>query len=146
MLRDYATTENWRLIDRALECFIDLPDRLSLVGFIKLSPDSFLWKIFDGKTVYYLYAEDHVPSLEHVKERVINFMGEFTPEKLELEFVPAKIPLSFEDSTPNKVATTYKPPADEYVFARYCAQSGYDFVFLLKSNEDLEDYLPAAEY
>lgn len=42
MLRDYSYTENWRLLDQALVMFIDLPPRLSLVGFTVLSPDSFL--------------------------------------------------------------------------------------------------------
>lgn len=94
MLRDYYYTENWRLLDGALEKFIDLPPRLSLVGFAALSPDSFLWKIFDGSTVYYVYAEDFVPSLEHVRHSLIEF-------------------------------------------AKYAAQSGYDFVFLLRSSEKI---------
>lgn len=131
MLRDYEHTENWRLLDNALEMFIDLPDRLSLVGFTALSPDSFLWKIFDGKTTYYLYAEDFVSSLSQVKERIQDFWA----EELELEFIPTKVPLAFEDSSPNKSANVYKPPKDEYEFARYAGQSGYDFVFLLKSDE-----------
>lgn len=127
MLRDYAETENWRLLDRALEGFIDLPERLSLVGFMELSPDSFLWQIFDGTTFYYLYAEDYVPSLGHVIDQINNFYQ----KDLSLHFVPAKAPLAFEDATPNKSAKIYKPPEDEYEFARYSSQSGYDFVFLL---------------
>ena len=138
MLRDYAGTENWRLLDKALEKFIKLPDRLSLVGFIELTPDSFLWKIFDGKTVYYLYAEDFVPSLEHVKQQILDFW----PSKIELDFVPVKKPIAFEDSTPNKNASVYRPPANEYEFSQYASQSGYDFVFLLKSSETIEDYMP----
>lgn len=129
MLRDYEYTENWRLLDRALEQFIDLPERLSLVGFKALSPDSFLWQIFDGDTTYYLYAEDYVPSLEHVAERIQNFYQ----TELNLEFIPVKQPIAFEDSTPNRTAKIYRPPKDEYEFAKYAAQSGYDFVFLLKT-------------
>lgn len=136
MLRDYAYTENWRLLDRALEQFIDLPPRLSLVGFTELSPDSFLWKIFDGQTVYYLYAEDYVPSLDHVKQQIHSFW----PGDIQLEFIPAKQPIAFEDSSPNKTAVVYQPPEDEYKFAQYAAQSGYDFVFLLRSSEKLTDY------
>ena len=127
MLRDYAQTENWRLLDHALEQFIDLPARLSLVGFIELSPDSFLWQIFDGVTHYYLYAEDYVPSLDHVKQQICDFYQ----KDIDLTFVKAKVPLAFEDSTPNKTATVYQPPEDEYEFAKYSSQSGYDFVFLL---------------
>lgn len=136
MLRDYNHTENWRLLDQALEQFIDLPPRLSLVGYSALSPDSFLWKIFDGETVYYLYAEDYVPSLEHVREQIVLFW----PQEIALEFIPTKQPVAFEDSTPNLSAAIYKPPANEYEFAKYVVQSGYDFVFLLRSGETLTDY------
>lgn len=131
MLRDYLYIEDWHLIETALEQFIDLPSRLSLVGFTSLSPDSFVWKIFDGKHIYYLYAEDYVQNLEHVKKQILSFW----PEKINLEFIPVKTPIPFEDSSPNKSAAIYKPPADEYEFAKYAARSGYDFVFLLKSNE-----------
>ncbi len=137
MLRDYTLTENWRLLDAALEQFIELPPRLSLIGFTELSPDSFLWKIFDGETVYYLYVEDYVPSLGYVREEI----QAFWPADMQLEFIPVKKPIAFEDSTPNKVADIYKPPADEYNFAKYAAQSGYDFVFLLRSDEKLGDYV-----
>src|SRR4051794_39319651 len=89
MLRNYKYTENWRLLDTALLQFIDLPPRLSLIGFIALSPDSFLWKIFDGETVYYLYAEDYVPSLDHVREA----LPEFAAPKSTFDFVPAKHPI-----------------------------------------------------
>lgn len=127
MLRDYAQTEDWRLIERALEQFIKLPEHLSLVGFVALSPDSFLWQIYDGTTHYYLYAEDYIPSLEHITQQI----NDFYHKQLDLTFLEAKVPLAFEDSTPNKSAAVYQPPDDEYVFARYSSQSGYDFVFLL---------------
>lgn len=131
MLRDYKYTENWRLLDAALEQFIELPPRLSLVGFTALSPDSFLWKIFDGANIYYLYAEDYVPSLDHVRERI----QDFSPMKISLNFLPVKRQVAFEDSLPNQGVEIYKPPKDEYEFSKYAAQSGYDFVFLLKSSE-----------
>lgn len=134
MLRDYHYTENWRLLDEALVQFIELPSRLSLVGYTALSPDSFLWKIFDGTTTYYLYAEDYVPSLEYVRQQIYAFW----PENIELEFLPVKVPIAFEDTTPNKAAEVYQPPKDEYEFSKYAAQSGHDFVFLLRSNERLE--------
>lgn len=133
MLRDYLYTENWRLIDAALECFIELPPRLSLVGFGDLTSGSFIWKIFDGETVYFLYAEDYVPSLDHVRER----LAEFSDNGASFEFLPVKRPIAFEDSTPNQSTVVYKPPKNEYEFAKYASQSGYDFVFLLKSNETI---------
>lgn len=136
MLRDYSYTENWRLLDQALVMFIDLPPRLSLVGFTVLSPDSFLWKIFDGETIYYLYAEDYVPSLDHVRQQILDFW----PDVVKLEFVPVKQPVAFEDSSPNKIAFIYRPPEDEYTFAKYAGQSGYDFVFLLRTSETIADY------
>ena len=136
MLRDYEYTENWRLLDSALEQFIELPPRLSLVGFSSLSPDSFLWKIFDGSTIYYLYAEDYVPSLDHVTFQI----RQFTQTEIELDFLPVKQQVAFEDSSPNSVAEVYKPPKDEYEFSKYTFPSGYDFVFLLKSDEQLSDY------
>ena len=91
MLRDYQYNENWRLLDQAIEAFIDLPDRLSLVGFTVLSPDSFLWKIFDGENVYYLYAEDFVSSLDQVTANIRNFW----PDEINLEFMPVKEPKAF---------------------------------------------------
>ncbi|MEO7904963.1 MAG: hypothetical protein ABIR91_04175 [Candidatus Saccharimonadales bacterium] len=137
MLRDYEYTENWRLLDAALQQFIDLPERLSLVGFVALSPDSFMWKIFDGTTLYYLYAEDHVPSLDHVLHSI---PPEFKPTAATLELIPVKHVVAFEDTTPNLTAQIYTPPQDEYNFARYAAQSGYDFVFLMRSSESIGDY------
>ena len=133
MLRDYEYTENWSLLDQALEMFIELPPRRSLVGYEALSPDSFLWKVFDGKTVYYLYAEDYVPNLEHVKKEI----QAFWPDKLDLEFIPVKHSAALEDSSPYRSAQVYEPPEKEYEFMKYAGQSGYDFVFLLKSSEKI---------
>jgi hypothetical protein len=133
MLRDYEHTENWRLLDAAMELFIELPPRLSLVGYSALSPDSFMWKIFDGSTMYYLYAEDYVPNLEHVKKAI----QEFWPTKLNLEFIPTKNSAALEDSSPYQSASVYKPPEKEYEFMKFAGQSGYDLVFLLKSNETI---------
>lgn len=133
VLRDYEYTENWRLLDAALNQFIDLPPRLSLVGYTALSPDSFVWKIFDGESVYYLYAEDFIENLEQVKRAIKNFW----PDDISLEFIPVKEPRAFEDSSPNQASEIYKPPDDEYNFIRYAGQSGYDFVFLLRSSETL---------
>lgn len=90
-----------------------------------------MWKIYDGKTTYYLYAEDFVPDLDHVQRQI----KDFWPQDIELEFMPVKTPVAFEDSSPNKSSEIYKPPANEYDFSKYAAPSGYDFVFLLKSSE-----------
>lgn len=133
MLRDYHYTENWRLLDHALEQFITLPDHLSLVGYAALSPDSFLWKIYDGATVYYLYAEDYVPSLRHV----IAAIKEFSQEPIDLEFVPVKRQVAFEDSSPKQTSSVYMPPENEYDFMKYASPSGSDFVFLLKPDENI---------
>lgn len=141
MLRDYEYTENWRLIDKALEQFIELPERLSLVGYVSLSPDSFLWKIFDGETFYYLYAEDYIPNYEAIP----NNIAEFASKGAKFTFVPVKKRIAFEDSSPNTHAQVYQPPEDEYEFAKYAGQSGYDFVFLLTSDEKLTDFESSKE-
>lgn len=135
MLREYEYTENWRLLDQALTMFIELPSRLSLVGYEALSPDSFLWKIYDGKQLYFLYAEDYVPSLEHVKKEI----RAFWPDQIKLEFLPVKDSAALEDSGPYQSAVVYKAPEKEYEFMKYAGQSGYDFVFLLKSDEKIEN-------
>ena len=105
--------------------------------FTVLSPDSFLWKIFDGENVYYLYAEDFVSSLDQVTANIRNFW----PDEINLEFMPVKEPKAFEDSSPNKASEIYQPPENEYEFSKYAWPSGYDFVFLLKSSETIEDYI-----
>jgi hypothetical protein len=33
----------------------------------------------------------------------------------------------------------YQPPENEYEFEKYAGRSGYDFVFLMKSNEKIEN-------
>lgn len=133
MLRDYHYTENWRLLDAALEQFIDLPSSLKLVQYITLSPDSFLWKISDGEKMYYLYAEDFVEGLNGVRASVESH----TPEGARLTFLPVKNPVAFEDSTPNQSAVVYRPPENEYEVATFAGQSGHDFVFLLESDESV---------
>lgn len=140
MLRDYEYTENWRLLDPAVAMFIDLPPRLSLVGYTALSPDSFIWKIFDGTAIYYLYAEDYVPSLDHVRQQV----KEFWPEDVNLEFIPVKHTVAFEDSSPVRSADVYQPPENEQEFMKYAGQSGHDFVFLMRSSEKFEERIPGS--
>ena len=37
----------------------------ALVRFEVITPDSFMWRLLINDGVYYLYAEDYVPSLDH---------------------------------------------------------------------------------
>ena len=135
MLRDYLYTKNWSLVLAAFADFTELPNNLQLIGFADITPDSFVWKLYhpDANRFYYLYAEDYVPSLEHVKEEI----RQFAPTNAILDLLPAKEPRAFEDSHPNIGTAMYKPPDREYDFIRYANQSGYDFVFLAISDEKL---------
>ena len=142
MLRDYAYTENWRLLEAALEQFIELPASLKLVQFVKISPDSFLWILSNGVTLYYLYAEDYIENLESVRAEIRPFMG----KGAQLTFLPVKEPVAFEDSSPNKSAAMYRPPENEYEVSTFAGQSGHDFVFLLESSEDPNTVRDPARY
>lgn len=142
MLRDYAYTENWRLLEAALEQFIELPASLKLVQFVKISPDSFLWIVSNGVTLYYLYAEDYIENLESVRAEIRPFMG----KDAQLTFLPVKEPVAFEDSSPNKSAAMYRPPENEYEVSTFAGQSGHDFVFLLESSEDPNTVRDPARY
>jgi hypothetical protein len=133
MLRHYDSIPYWSLIEEAIADFISVPPRLALIGYDNLSPDSFIWKLYDGSKVYYLYAEDYVESLAYVRETLLEFADKDTA----IDFLPVKKPLAFEDSSPNTSADIYKPPSGEYDFMRYATSSGYDFVFLAVSDERL---------
>jgi hypothetical protein len=135
MLRDYAYTNNWELVELAIARFISIPRDLKLVGFGEITPDSFIWKLYDidTKRFFYLYAEDYVPNLDHVR----NILRKLAPDGAALDLLPIRQNKAFEDSSPNLFANIYKPPTDEYYFSYYAAESGYDFVFLAVSDEEL---------
>lgn len=133
MLRDYRYTKDQRLVWAAFSQFAPCPDNLRLVDFDAITPDSFIWQLYDParRVAYYLYAEDYVPHLEHVRQTLRSKI----PDTAIIDLLPVTAPNAFEDSHPNQTAVIYKPPDSEYDFMRYAAQSGYDFVFLAKSDE-----------
>ncbi|MGO3702195.1 MAG: hypothetical protein ACTJG2_03350 [Candidatus Saccharimonadales bacterium] len=137
MLRDYHYTENWRLLDGALEQFIDLPPTLKLVQYICITPDSFLWKIASDETVYYLYVEDYIEGLVSVRESV----AAYAPEGVVLTFLPAKKSVALENSTSDQEASIHQPSGKEHEIATFSRESGYDSVFLMKSDEAVNDVI-----
>ena len=131
MLRNYQYTPDKQLVVDAVAAFADAPSEFDIVGFTALSPDSFLWTLSTNQAVYYLYAEDFVSDYH----AALHAAQVYTPASAELSFIPAKQPLDFETSTPNQSAAVYQPPNDLAEFQKHASQSGYDFVFLLRSSE-----------
>lgn len=93
-----------------------------------LTPDSFIWRLQLTDGVYYLYAEDYVPSLVHVKQEIERVAGTQTGT-----FVAVKTSKEFADLQPVQVATTYrKPEVYDKEMKQFAADSGFDLVFLYK--------------
>ena len=113
---------------------IELPEYISLVRYEVITPDSFMWRLQIGDSVYYLYAEDYVPGLDHVKSIFNQYI-----EKDDWSFVKPIEAIKFQDASPVKGATTYKEPIDSDNMMQYAVDSGYDFVFLARSSEDADD-------
>lgn len=98
---------------------------VTVEGFIALSPDSFVWQLsINGKTAY-LYAEDYIPGLEHVKATLADLIG---ADSIQLAMI--EHPSSWEEASPVVAAESYAQPADSAEIMKYAAQSGPDFVFL----------------
>ncbi len=131
MLRNYQYTPEKQLVVDAVAAFADTPSEFDIVGFTAISPDSFLWTLSTNQAVYYLYAEDFVSDYH----AALHAAQAYAPVSAELSFIPAKQPLDFESSTPNQSTTVYQPPNNLGEFQKYASQSGYDFVFLLRSSE-----------
>lgn len=132
MLREWNGESN-ELITQALEKFGIKAKSIYLAKFEALSPDSFIWYFnapVDGKDMdYCLYAEDFVPSLEHVVETMNDYRPEWDHE-LEYQLVKVLKPRKWDEASPVKNATTYEPPKNPEEFLKYSATSGLDFVFL----------------
>lgn len=133
MLRDYQYTSDKQLVINAVSQFADAAGEFEIVGFTSLSPDSFLWILSSDKGVYYLYAEDFIDDYKIAEHAAAEYAAAFA----KLTFIPAKQPLQFEQSSPYQSASVYKPPSNITEFQKYAGQSGYDFVFLLRSSEKI---------
>jgi hypothetical protein len=134
MLRNFEYRSHSVNIRELLDRFnIDLPEQIALVRFEVITPDSFMWRFVIGKRVYYLYAEDYVPGINHIKAIFNQYL-----ENDKWELVMPKSKLKFEDATPAKSAKTYKKPNDSNEIMQFAIDSGHDFVFLAQSNEDAD--------
>ena len=112
---------------------------IDVLEFRKLSSDSYIWKLRLSDYIYYLYAEDFVESLEQVTD-TIRIATEGTPGDL----VAALTPMDFATASPVMSTSVYEKPSDfDDKIAHYAVESGYDFVFLFKtelaSDKDIDE-------
>jgi hypothetical protein len=109
-------------------------DRICLLKFEFITPDSFMWRILIKNKIYYLYAEDYIPSLEHVK----NVISTYTQSR-DWVFVPPREVKNFQDTSPVRGAAVYNEPIGSADIMQVSVDSGHDFVFLALSTENTED-------
>jgi hypothetical protein len=138
MLRDFQYNPSPLQIKKVLEQFsLDFESEkspLSVLRFEVTSPDSFVWKLLMGNAVYYLYAEDYISSIDYVKDLFNDYL-----ENDKWEFVTPRQALTFESSSPVENAEIYQKPERTDELMKYAVQSGYDFVFLVKTLENPDD-------
>ena len=136
MLRDFIRLHDTSPLRQILARFkLELPETAgycTLLEFRMLTPDSFLWKLLINGTIYYLYVEDFVESIATIHHKLAATLKE-SPA---LEFVEAKEPTQFKTAAPVKAAALYKRPENTTELMKYAVDSGYDFVFLCRSDED----------
>lgn len=106
-------------------------DEISIWNFDAITPDSFIWMIVFKNEVYYLYAEDFIESLQQVEKAIHTF----TKSTTRLEFIKTKQVKEFEETSPVKSAQIYTQPENYNNVKLYASESGYDFVFLVKSDQ-----------
>lgn len=135
MLRDFAYQPQSVNVRDVLGRFaVEVPPHIAILRFEVITPDSFMWRMLIGDNIYYLYAEDYIDSLAHVKSAFTSYL-----ESDQWELIEVKSPVAFEDTTPVKGASFYKKPDDASELMRYAADSGHDFVFLARSHENAGD-------
>jgi hypothetical protein len=140
MIRDFVHTLDTSSIRQTLAQFkLNLPEAatggIALLEFKVLTPDSFVWRFLINGVVYYLYAEDFVEGLDDIHHK----LNRIFKNASSLELIEAKEYRKFEDADPVKTATIYKKPKNEDEMMKFAVESGYDFVFLCKSDEDSDD-------
>jgi hypothetical protein len=104
---------------------------ISLLKYEALTPDSFIWIFSTDNRRYCLYAEDYVPSIDHVKEQIDNNRSVWSPDD-RYELLRVSKVQDWSKSSPVAAATTYKQPEKPDEFMQYAATSGFNFVFLAK--------------
>lgn len=138
MLRDFQYNPTLILITEVLQRFsldhISSKSHVDILRFEVISPDSFMWKLLLGNAVYYLYAEDYISSAEYVKGVFNEYLGSD-----KWDFVSSRNALVFESSSPVKGASVYQKSEDAEAVMKYAVDSGYDFVFLVKTLENPDD-------
>lgn len=108
------------------------PKKITLLKYEALTPDSFIWFLSVDGAKYCLYAEDYVPSLEHVQEIIHENLPTWTPyDKYKLKKVEKR--QEWIDTSPVKSAATYIPPTKPEEFMKHATTSGFDFVFVAES-------------
>ncbi len=105
--------------------------QISLLKYEALTPDSFIWIINTESGRYCLYAEDYVPSIEHVMMQMEDNRSQWN-EHDTYELLPVVKRQDWHTSSPVASASTYEPPEQPEEFMKYAATSGFDFVFLAK--------------
>lgn len=146
MLRNFQYKSHQPEILNVLKRFgFDFKDEkypVNLLRFEVITPDSFMWRISAKGAIYYIYAEDYVSSLEYIKDVFKKYL-----KSDEWELVKSPDMMFFKDSSPVHAAATYTEPDNSQDLMVYAIDSGNDFVFLAKSNEDdsnanFSDYAP----
>ena len=121
-------------LDEVLKHFDVYYNDYDVLRFEVITPDSFMWRLLIDGTVYYLYAEDYIPSLEHVRQVFNSYL-----QTEHWEFVKASQPHEWDQAMPVTHATAYAEPADSGEIMKYAIESKYDFAFLAKSSENPAD-------
>jgi len=135
MLRDFEYHPKTSQIVDILQRFgFDLATEkfpFALLGFEVITPDSFMWRLLVNDSIYYIYAEDYVPGLSHIKNIFNSYL-----ESDKWEFINPNKTIAFESASPVKGATVYQEPEESEEMMKYVVDSGHDFAFLVKSHED----------
>ncbi len=140
MIRDFVHSLDTSSINQTLSRFkLDLPEAatggIALLEFRVLTPDSFVWRFLINGVVYYLYAEDFVEGIDDIRSK----LNHVSKSSSNLVFIEAKEPRKFNEADPVRVATVYRRPKNESEMMKFTVESGYDFAFLCKSDEDSND-------
>lgn len=134
MLRQWSGDSNKLILDMLKQFGVEASD-IFLHKYEALTPDSFIWKIThrhnDEYTNYYLYAEDYVPSLEHVVKEIEANLASWSPND-KVKLMPVTKRIKWEHSDPVKSTDTYQKPERASEFMKFAATSGFDYVFLAK--------------
>lgn len=138
MIRDFVHTLDASSIKQTLTQFKLRPPEISggiaLLEFKVLTPDSFVWRFLINDSIYYLYAEDFVEGIEEVNNKLQRIC-----KGANLIPVEAKNRVGFENASPVGTATVYKRPKNKEEMMKFAVESGYDFVFLYKSDENVNN-------